>query len=300
MARNGSGTYSLPEAAFTYGYLIDEAAVNSNFSDIATALTGSIAADGQTVITANLPMSGFRHTGVGNASARDSYAAAGQVQDSALTWCGTAGGTADALTLTPTPSITAYAAGQTFRFIAASANTGAVAVAVSGLAAKAIQLNGSALSASDIESGKIYALTYDGTQFQLTRLSPAASLVASDIGTNVQAFDADTAKTNVAQTFSISQRGTVTIDNDASLDMSVTNNFSVTPTGSFTLQFTNETIGQSGLIYLNNTANRTCTLGAEIKGAANLATDLSATGTFVLSYFCYDGTNVAVAATEVS
>ncbi|MFH1603693.1 MAG: hypothetical protein ABIH03_07280, partial [Pseudomonadota bacterium] len=61
-------------------------------------------------------------------------------------WAGTAGGTADALTLTVAPAITSYTAGQVFRFKSgASANTGAATVAVSGLAAKALQRDGAAL-----------------------------------------------------------------------------------------------------------------------------------------------------------
>lgn len=55
MARNGSGTYSLPESAFVYDTTIDETAVNNNFSDIATALTGSMAKDGQTTASARIP-----------------------------------------------------------------------------------------------------------------------------------------------------------------------------------------------------------------------------------------------------
>lgn len=51
MPRNGSGSYSLPQAPFSPGTTIASAAVNSDFSDIATALTGSVAADGQTPIT---------------------------------------------------------------------------------------------------------------------------------------------------------------------------------------------------------------------------------------------------------
>ena len=51
MARNGSGTYSLPEDAFVFDTVIEETTVNSNFSDIATEITNSIDKDGQTPIT---------------------------------------------------------------------------------------------------------------------------------------------------------------------------------------------------------------------------------------------------------
>jgi microcystin-dependent protein len=47
MPRNGSGTYTLPQAPFTPLTVISSSAVNSNFSDIATALTGSLPRDGQ-------------------------------------------------------------------------------------------------------------------------------------------------------------------------------------------------------------------------------------------------------------
>lgn len=51
MPRNGNGSYSLPQAPFVPGTVISSAAVNSDFSDIAAALTGSVSADGQTPIT---------------------------------------------------------------------------------------------------------------------------------------------------------------------------------------------------------------------------------------------------------
>lgn len=47
MPRNGSGTYSLPQPPFVAGTTISSAAMNSDLSDIATALTGSLPRDGQ-------------------------------------------------------------------------------------------------------------------------------------------------------------------------------------------------------------------------------------------------------------
>jgi hypothetical protein len=168
----------------------------------ATGLSTAITKDGQTTITANLPMATFRHTGVGNATARNNYAAAGQVQDSAFIWCGTAGGTKNALTLTPSPAITAYATGQRFIFKAGTtASDDAVTIAVSGLATKAGQVNDAAMSATVIiEANKYYEALYDGTAFQLTRLSDIvtktgvdAALVSGTAGTdgNLAQWNAD-------------------------------------------------------------------------------------------------------------
>ena len=83
MSRDGSGNYVLPAGnPVTTGTTISSTWANGTLSDVGTALTQSIAKDGQTVPTANLPMGGFKHTGVANASARTDYAAYGQVQDS--------------------------------------------------------------------------------------------------------------------------------------------------------------------------------------------------------------------------
>ena len=71
MPRNGSGVMSpsatgYPAVAST---TIESAKYNAVIADIATALTLSIAANGETTITANIPMSGYKITGLGNATA---------------------------------------------------------------------------------------------------------------------------------------------------------------------------------------------------------------------------------------
>ena len=101
------------------------------------------------------------------------------------------------------------------------------------------------------------------------------------------------AGSDAAQTFSASQRGTVTTDNDGSFDMNVTNNFKCTPTGSITLTFTNITAGQCGFVLLVNGSNYTVSAHANTKVATGALTAMSATGTYLLSYFS-DGTNVYV------
>jgi hypothetical protein len=113
------------------------------------------------------------------------------------------------------------------------------------------------------------------------------------IGTDVQAYDVDTAKTDAAQTFTASQRGTVTTDNDGSFDMNATNNFKCTPTGNFTLTFTNITAGQSGFILLVNTGAYTVSAHANTKVQTGALAAISAAGTYLLSYWS-DGTNVYV------
>ena len=57
MSRNGSGTYSLPAGnPVVTGTTISSTWANSTLNDIASALTGSLAADGQTTASGNLNM----------------------------------------------------------------------------------------------------------------------------------------------------------------------------------------------------------------------------------------------------
>ena len=157
MARNGSGTYTNPYPNFVSGTVISSSEVDANNSDIATALTQSIAVDGQAAVTANIPLGTHKLTGVSAGSAATDSLNLGQAQAEAFIWCGTAGGSADAITLSPSPAITAYAAGQRFVWMAgSSANTGAATVAISGLATIALQDNGSALAAGNHAANKMF------------------------------------------------------------------------------------------------------------------------------------------------
>jgi hypothetical protein len=96
----------------------------------------------------------------------------------------------------------------------------------------------------------------------------AAALDPADIGVTVQAFDADTAKTDVAQSFTAAQRGSITALTDGATitpDFAVANNYSVTLAGNRTLANpTNLTAGQSGCIYItqDGTGSRTLAYGS--------------------------------------
>ena len=106
----------------------------------------------------------------------------------------------------------------------------------------------------------------------------------------------DYASPATAHTWALPQRGQVTAANTGSFDMNVENNFTCTPTGGVTLTFTNITAGQSGFITLVNGSNYTISKAAAVKVASGLLTTLSATGTYQLSYFSPDGTNVYLTA----
>lgn len=174
MSRNGVGTYVLPAGnPVVSGAVISSATQNNTMNDMASAISQSISQDGQTPITANLPMSGFRHTGVSAALARTDYGRMAEVQDSAMHWLTSVAGTDTITASMIAPTLAAYAAGQVFRFVSTGVNTTtAVTLNINGIGAKAVTKNGStALAAGEIPAGAIVETVYDGTQFQLVGLA---------------------------------------------------------------------------------------------------------------------------------
>lgn len=78
------------------------------------------------------------------------------------------------LTGAATPALTGYTTGQQFTFVVANTNTGAVTLNIDGNGAKNVLKNGSQpLGSGDLQPGKVAALVYDGTQFQL--INPGSS-----------------------------------------------------------------------------------------------------------------------------
>lgn len=175
--RAGSTTWQEADAA---GVDIVSSDHDTHDQDMANGINACLKKDGGNAATSNLPMGGFRHTNVGAATARSNYARFSDLQDGKGIYVPTVGGTANAITLTTGYSVTAYAAGQTFRFIAQATNSGAATVAVDGLGAKSITgPGGAALSGGQILVNALVTITYDGTQFQLSTEAPAAIGVGS-------------------------------------------------------------------------------------------------------------------------
>lgn len=162
----GATTWQQDEAAGT-GIVADRH--DTHDQDLALGINACLAKNGENAATANLPMGGFKHTNVAVASARTDYARASQVQDSSLTWLGSAGGTANALTASASPAITAYAAGQMFAFRPSATNTSTATININGVGAANIQKgDGSVnLGPSDLLNGRIHVIQYDGSNFIL-------------------------------------------------------------------------------------------------------------------------------------
>jgi len=101
------------------------------------------------------------------------------------------------------------------------------------------------------------------------------------------------ALTERLQTWSAPQRGSVTSDNDLSFDLSVTNNFSCTPTAGGALTFTNHASGHSGFVLLDNSAGVAITAVATTKIHADDLAAINEIGVYLLAYYD-NGTNAYV------
>jgi hypothetical protein len=293
MPRNGTGTYSLPA---TYNPVVTNTPItiawaNNTLSDIATAVTNSIACNGETTITANLPMSGYIHTGVGNAALRNQYPAVGQVQDSTFTWGGTAGGTADALTIALSPPITAYAAGQAFDFIVgASPNaTTTPTLAVNGLAAKTIvRYDGSTCAAGDLPAGARLRVLYDGTNMRLngpTFVAPTFSgnVTVGTINKVTITQPASSATLTIANGKTLTASNSITLAGTDGKTLTVSNNLTLAGTDSTTMTFpaTSDTVAGLGTVQTFTKAQR----GAytSLTDGATITPDFTASNQFNLT-----------------
>jgi len=170
-------------------------------------------------------------------------------------------------------------------------------------------LNG---SLSDIQEGEIcYATDQDklyvkeGSSLVSTQADLTGYAQDSDIGSTIQAFDADTAKTDVAQTFSAAQRGTITTLTDGATvtpDFATSNNYTLTLGGNRTIANpTNLTAGQSGSIFLvqDGTGSRTAAWGSYWDFAGGTAPTLTTTASAVdrIDYVVRSSTSIHAVAT---
>jgi hypothetical protein len=148
--------------------------------------------------------------------------------------------------------------------------------------------------AVNVTDKKLYTKDSGGTVVELTGLKSA------DIGVSVQAYDADTAKTDVAQTFTAGQRGEVTALTDGSsiaVNLADSNNFSVTLGGNRTLANpSNLVAGQSGSFFItqDGTGSRTLAYGSYYDFAGGTAPTLSTAASAVdrIDYIVRSSTSI--------
>lgn len=288
MPRNGAGVYTLPAGnPVVSGTDITDTWGNTTMEDIRDALTASLAKDGQTTPTANLPLGGFKLTGSGAASAAADVPKYSQVQDGAGIKVVTPAGT-NTITGTLVPPITAYATGLLISLVPANTNTGATTIDLTTpSSAKNVFCNGAACAGGELRASIPVLLYYDGTQFNIigansfadsSALVHGGTDVTKKLRIEVDGFTTGNTRvatppnqnfaiagTDVVQTYSAAQRGGVTALTSSgasiAIDLAATNNFSHTLTENTTLASpSNAVAGQSGVITLTQHASSPKTL----------------------------------------
>ena len=122
----------------------------------------------------------------------------------------------------------------------------------------------------------------------------------SDIGSTIQAFDADTAKTDAAQTFTAAQRGDITELSGTSftLDLNASNNFKLSPSGTFTVALSNLATaaeGQTGSIFIVYAGTESGSFPTTMKfvgGAAGITLTSTAGAVDRIDYIVMNSTTV--------
>jgi hypothetical protein len=165
---NGSGSFAINSTGqpVVSGTVISSSTFNALTADLATGLSTCITKDGQTTVTANIPMNSYKITGLAAGTAATDAARVGQLQAGGATLVTVAG--TDTYTGTMSPSLGAYAAGNVFTFVVPNTNTTAATLNIDGLGAKALTRDGStALVTGDLVANAEVAVVYDGTRFQV-------------------------------------------------------------------------------------------------------------------------------------
>jgi uncharacterized YccA/Bax inhibitor family protein len=127
-------------------------------------------------------------------------------------------------------------------------------------------------------------------------------LASTAIGTSVQGYDADTAKTDVAQSFTAAQRGAYVELTDGAtiaINLALANNFYVTLGGNRTLGApTNMVGGQSGIILVlqDGTGSRTLAYNSVFKFPGGTAPTLTtgANSVDLLAYHVESASRIAI------
>ena len=185
--------------------------------------------------------------------------------------------------------------------VSANTVTGATLVATSTVTVPAASI--SAVDVAFLANTNTFIGTkLDSSSYTTADVQTKAALANTNSAiSGKQDADADTAKTDVVQTFSVAQRGAVTdhgslIANTAfRQDFSLSNHFKMTLAGNITLNNpTNQVAGQSGAMEIINGGSYTVSFGSDFDFAAGTPPTITASGTDVLSYYVSSANNIVV------
>jgi hypothetical protein len=263
------------------------AALNANFSAIATAMENTLSRDGTSpnALSANLDMNSNRILNLPAPTSNNEPVTRAYLE---------------------TLDSNAYDASVSAAASAEAAAASATAAANSAANFDVDNLLNKNNNLSDLTNAATARTNLGGTTvgkaiFIASDAAAVRSLLSLVVGTDVQAYDANYAKTNAVQSFSVAQRGTPTSLTSSSasiaVNLALSNNFSHALTENTTLANpTNIVAGQCGTIVFtqNASAAKTLAFGSYWKfpggTAPTLTTTLSAVDT--LAYYVESSTRI--------
>ena len=290
MAFNGSGVF-----VRLYNWAVDrDAAVkiradrmDAEMTGMADGLTNCVTRDGQSPATANLPMGGFKHTGVADGSTRDQYLTLGQYVDGEVNWVA-GGGTVDAITAALVPTVTALVDGMLVGVRATGANTITTpTLAVDATGAKTIvKQGGQALAAGDIRAVNhdlLFRYRAAGTVWELLNpVPPAAPAVPTAASTTEVLTGTDAAKFGTPDSIAALWEQGSDVASAGTISLGEGGYFNITGTTTITdIDFATDKAGRAawckfaGALTLTNGANLI------LPGAANIVTAAGDTARFI-------------------
>lgn len=172
MPFNGSGVFgpiAAPDFPAVSNTLIKASQFNANMYDVFAGLTNCFTRDGQSPALNNLPMGGFRLTGLGNPTAATDAVNMRTLQNygAPIPLSGAAGGPTTYTANAPF-GLAALTAGQFFTFTPNIVNTGASTLNVNGIGAiSVVTRGGTAVAANQLMASSTYLLYYNGTNFRI-------------------------------------------------------------------------------------------------------------------------------------
>ncbi len=198
MPWNGSGGISLPHDfaadrdAGPPSSLIDADKFMEMFNDIKTMLTACLNRNGENDAAANIDANTYRVINLGAGSGVNDAVRVRQVAENTLAYCGIAGGSASAMTLS-NANISSLAVGTILQFTASADNSAGATLAFNGGSAVAIkEKTGAAVEAARFKSGVFGRVLWNGTNF-IALEGGGIPLSSLDIGSKLQAYDAELA-----------------------------------------------------------------------------------------------------------
>lgn len=223
MSYNGAGTFVINSAGqpVAAGTAITATAFNALTADLATGLSTAMCKDGQSTATANLPMGGFKLTGLANGSAATDSVSLGQAQGLVASYLSVTNTGTAVFTGSASPAITSYVDGQIFWFRAPITCGTTATLNVDGLGAKNLIIGplGQTTITGTFTSGATVVVIYSSARngFYLINADARTTVIANS---NLVSYGNTQLGTSSANTLTVNCSA-VTIPNGLSFDTDV-------------------------------------------------------------------------------